>query len=417
MPALFSKGRLWDFLEDRKRQLRLDVAALSANEVLEASDDRLLEHFLSRERIEAIRLYPDRQQSHLDEISIQSRNHFDYDIPRRSTITLPGVALTVEIPWTGARGLWGLTHDSHRIPLPVGEVAERDRVPVLRLCARAPQRDAEGTKLQQEINTTIASIQECVAAQQRQIEAFYREIPRVIGDSVRARREMAEKIQGVATSLQIPLNQRPGTPVMTPIPVERRMVVPLPAPTQASGKPEPGITGESFELILSALRGQGRTFERTPATFRQFDEEGLRDIILANLNTHFIDRATGETFSRLGKTDIHIPEEGRSAFIGECKVWGGEKELVGGLEQLLGYLTWRHCKTALIVFNKDRAKFSELREKAPQALRAAPLYLHDLQQSPEEGEWRMLFRSREDDAHEIAVHLFLFNLYVPSPQK
>jgi len=28
-----------------------------------------------------------------------------------------------------------------------------------------------------------------------------------------------------------------------------------------------------------------------------------------------------------------------------------------------------------------------------------------------QGEWRMLFRSPEDDGHEITVHLFLFNLY------
>ena len=115
------------------------------------------------------------------------------------------------------------------------------------------------------------------------------------------------------------------------------------------------------------------------------------------------------------KTDIHITEEGRAAFIGECKVWSGEKELQRGLQQLLSYLTWRHCKTALIVFNKDRAKFIELLEKAAAALRSADkLFLQNISSDSAQGEWRMLFRSPEDDGHEVTVHLFLFNLYVES---
>ena len=40
-------------------------------------------------------------------------------------------------------------------------------------------------------------------------------------------------------------------------------------------------------------------------------------------------------------------------FVAECKIWKGAKMLNDAINQLLGYLTWRDSKTALLVFNKD----------------------------------------------------------------
>lgn len=263
------------------------------------------------------------------------------------------------------------------------------------------------------MNSQLVSVQNLIGYQRTNIEQFRGDLQRLVADAIRDRRSRAESLYGLAQKLNLPLNQKEGTPIVAPIKVERRLIVPLRPPATAQYKAQPGITDESYELILNAIRSQGRTFERAPGTFHKFDEEELRDVILANLNTHFVDRATGETFCRKGKTDIHITEEGRAAFVGECKIWSGEKELQTGLQQLLSYLTWRHCKAALIVFNMDRAKFVELLEKAPVALRSSDkLFLQDILSEQDQGEWQMLFRSPEDDGHEITVHLFLFNLYV-----
>jgi len=79
--------------------------------------------------------------------------------------------------------------------------------------------------------------------------------------------------------------------------------------------------------------------------------------------------------------------------------------------QLLGYLTWRDCKAALLVFNKHNAKFSEVLEKIPDALQSHLHFLKDMDHSPA-GEWRYLFRSMEDEARLVTVHVFAFNLYV-----
>ena len=157
--------------------------------------------------------------------------------------------------------------------------------------------------------------------------------------------------------------------------IEKRVVQPLPpATTGAAVPPDPGITEHSYEQILQAIRNQGRQFERTPATYAKHDEEELRDILWGNLSTHFGRDVTGEAFSRSGKTDIRIDDDGRAAFIAECKVWRGPRKLKLAVAQLLRYLRWRDCKTALVVFNKDREQFTGILEKAPMAMRDIALF-------------------------------------------
>lgn len=70
----------------------------------------------------------------------------------------------------------------------------------------------------------------------------------------------------------------------------------------------------------------GTSMEKTARTYYNNQEEELRDILLAALNTHY-ESATGETFRKIGKTDIQIEFENKAAFIGECKIWGGERLL------------------------------------------------------------------------------------------
>ena len=98
------------------------------------------------------------------------------------------------------------------------------------------------------------------------------------------------------------------------------------------------------------------------------------------------------------------------SFVAECAVWRGAKDLDGKLDQLLGYLTWLDCKAALIIFNKDVAAFSQLLEKAPERLAAHPFLVRDLGEQGA-GEWRYVFRSKEDEARQITVHVFLLNLF------
>ncbi len=63
-----------------------------------------------------------------------------------------------------------------------------------------------------------------------------------------------------------------------------------------------------------------------------------------------------------------------------------------------------------VVFNKHNAKFIELLDKVPQAIRTHP---HCVQEIPGQasGEWRYMFSSEEDDLRRIMIHAFIFDIY------
>ncbi|MGC5288859.1 hypothetical protein [Micromonospora sp. DT231] len=93
--------------------------------------------------------------------------------------------------------------------------------------------------------------------------------------------------------------------------------------------------------------------ERLPDTARKLDEEAIRDLGLFILNANYEGAASGEVFNGAGKTDILLNHDGRAAFIGEFKFWGGPKAFSLAIDQLLAYTTWRDTKAALILLIKD----------------------------------------------------------------
>lgn len=129
------------------------------------------------------------------------------------------------------------------------------------------------------------------------------------------------------------------------------------------------------------------------------------------MNGHYQGDASAETFRRSGKIDIRIEDNNRAAFVAECKIWKGAKEFSQAIEQLLGYLTWRDCKAALIVFNKHNAKFSAIVESVPSIFESHEKFRGVLLPG-NGGEWQFRMASREDEGRVVRVHVFVFNLYV-----
>ena len=71
-------------------------------------------------------------------------------------------------------------------------------------------------------------------------------------------------------------------------------------------------------------------------------------------HTQHLTIAPGETFNVSGKTDILVRSGDRNVFVAECKFWHGPKRFDDAITQLLGYLTWRDSKVALVIFNHNR---------------------------------------------------------------
>jgi len=322
---------------------------------------------------------------------------------------VPGMEVTVTVPFTGDPALWQMKPNRWQTVFPRGTVRGSGEAGSLTITLTQPA-DQDPAHFKGRLDQELATIRFYLESQRAQIVEFNASIESAVRASVRARRARVEKHQGLEALLGIPLARREGVPGTTTVPMQRKLVRPLPPPPKSGYKPEPGIADADYDHILSVIRHEGRTFESTPATYAVHGEEDLRNIMLAHLNGHYQGDASGETFRSSGKTDIRIEVENRAAFVAECKVWKGSKELGKAVDQLLGYLTWRDCKTAIVLFNKHNSGFSSILGSIPEVLQAHEGYRKTLLAGAD-GEWQFSMTSREDEGRIVRVHVFAFDIY------
>ena len=99
------------------------------------------------------------------------------------------------------------------------------------------------------------------------------------------------------------------------------------------------------------MESMSHVMERSPSAFDKINEEDVRVHFLVQLNGQFECGVSGETFNFGGKTDVLIRVGAKNIFVAACKYWHGEKGFLETVDQLLGYLSWRDTKAAVIVFN------------------------------------------------------------------
>lgn len=218
----------------------------------------------------------------------------------------------------------------------------------------------------------------------------------------------------MVSALGLPMKRRPEVADTFSVPVTRKKrPVVLPATPKESFKPEPAILDEEYDYILEVVECLSQSVERSPSTFVHMGEEQIRDIIIVNLNGHYDGDATGETFNAQGKTDILIRADDRNVFIAECKFWGGPKALLSAIDQLLGYLTWRDTKTALLIFSKN-ADFTNVLNNISETLPTHPNFKRELKKV-NDTHTRFLFRQKGDPDKDIYLAVLAFN--IPIAQK
>lgn len=415
--AQFSRDYLFRItnLDDRLRlghQGAADaVQAIAEAQFLASSDDEVVGHVAQQWIVQPLILQEDAITMKQRETNVDVSGDFNRGYSgERGPIYVPGTEVTIQLPYTGTTWLWRATTNPYMHSYPVGTIhGIGDAAGTIELKITLPH-DAPSQRFKQLHDDNLKMIRQFIEWGTIQVNSYNQRLNQVIRDATIQRRHRLKQHGDISALLNIPLHEKAGVPLLKRIPVEIRRPPPLPVPPKDGMKPEPGIDDAIYEKILNVIRHEGRTFETAPATFAKLDEEELRDILLAHLNGHFEGGATGETFRRKGKTDIRIEDKERSAFVAECKIWGGAGEVTKAVGQLLSYLTWRDSKAALVVFNKAVAGFSELPERMRQTILEHPFFLKEVTTNST-GEYRFLMRSEEDLGRRVTLHVYLFNLY------
>lgn len=183
-------------------------------------------------------------------------------------------------------------------------------------------------------------------------------------------KQLLEKRKGVVSQKfdfmdKIGLRVNPkSSEYLIPPTVRKKVILTPVSDTSKAVKKEiiPIIQEELYKDIKEVLFNVGRAIERKPSIYKEKEEEDLRDVFLLFLETRY-DSATGvgEAFNKKGRTDILLKyvKDGTNVFVAECKYWRGQRKFLDAISQLLGYLTHRDSKTALIIF-VDQKEFSSV---------------------------------------------------------
>jgi hypothetical protein len=234
--------------------------------------------------------------------------------------------------------------------------------------------------------------------------------------AVRSRRSRLEQkhkdLDALAVAVGIPLLKKADPSTVVPIaPTVRAVIAPLVPPP--SRRPErPVLETEKFAAILELVDNGCRQFERTPQAFRQLTEEGLRDILLSNLNAVFQGAAGGETFQGLGKVDIHLRISQGEVFVSELKVWTGPGSLREVVVQLRERLTWRDAYGVALILSRN-ADFSQVLQSVRDTFPSLDGISAGSVAAKAANHLVARFGIVSDPARQATIHVLIYNLFVP----
>jgi len=245
----------------------------------------------------------------------------------------------------------------------------------------------------------------------KEIETYNDGLEGYIQSILNGRRQQILKKSDFLSSLGVPLKKKGNAPetFAVPKPKLREKITVKPVVHEKGFKAEPTLDDDNYQKILKIINDIGKNFERLPSTYSDKEEEDLRDHMLMILDPNFeYGSASGETFNKSGKTDIQLRHDSSVVFIAECKFWGGEKVYFKAIDQLLGYLTWRDCKTSVVVIvrNKD---FSAVLETVKEVTKNHSNFVRE-QPDSDESWYNYIFSLPTDPNKEIKMAVQLFHL-------
>ena len=262
--------------------------------------------------------------------------------------------------------------------------------------------DHDAAAIKRDYESTLGLLKQNLVSLKASADQFNAQLEQQLRQLVRERKNKLLADTQMAGAVGIPIKRRDGIPTTYAVPAERRRPK-IERPPASAGKfqPEPALPTEEYESILTIIRNMVRVMEQSPRAFEKMGEEDLTTHFLVQLNGPYEGRATGETFNFQGKTDIVIRDEGRNAFIAECKFWGGEKQFLETIDQLLSYLSWRDTKTAILIFNRN-AKFSDVVNKIGEVSPKHNCFKRALGKTDESG-FRYIFHQPNDPNRELIL--------------
>lgn len=390
--------------EHQKGKMTSAIDNYDADQLLNTSTDDLAEYFVTSYRIDVPVLDLDAIVADQKEVQIDvSQDQLRYIRDRSRPFYITGTRIEVEVPFSGEPEVFRIQPTTFTLNPPRGEI----RGSALILAVQGTKLDPEAVRPQ--IDQQIELVNAALGHLQSSAAGLHEVLTKSATERIEGRKKKLLADRDLVSGLGFPMKRREDASRSYAAPDVRRKIVP--EPPQASTepyRPQPELTTKDYENILSIIERMVGVMEFSPHDFAQMGEETLRSHFLVQLNAQYEGQATGETFNYEGKTDILIKSEGRNIFIAECKFWRGAKQHTKTISQLLGYLSWRDTKAALIVFSRNK-NFTSVLAEIQRVTLDHPNCKRLISQRSESG-WTYCFSHRDDPNREMTVSVLAFNI-------
>lgn len=417
---LFSGEETRTFTSKIAKILKDEVNAMSDTDITSCDFDEWINYLVSKYEIRPVVLYESNAQQKLTEIKVKQYNPFSKHVPyEKEYFEVDGYRVTYTVPYDGDADLWYLK-PSHRIltSFRVEDISSphREELGSISIGIEHTKREMQekgdnlSNYIKEQIEREFSSFRTMIDHVNNEISAFNKDLINFARKCLEERKEKADSFASISRLLEIPLNRSDIAPSATPVTLKRVERVVKPRPVQKPSQPEYVIGDWDYDNINKIIFLVGTTMEKTARTYISNNEEELRDHMLAALNTHY-ENATGETFRKIGKTDIQIEFENKAAFVGECKIWHGEKLFTEAIQQVISYTTWRDLKVSVIVFNKDNQNFRAVLDKISKWIKENTISFTNKKENFFECDYFL-----PDSGTSIKLTILAFDLYVDKSQ-
>ncbi len=403
---LFNKYSILDVLPAQKQKLKEKLQSLKADYLLNASEQDLVaslveEFTLNVPTIDESKIEMDYREKQIDVSGDPNRVFFDHSGP----FYVAGTEFTFILPFTGDAAFFDVQPQNFTYSSSGSRAVVHNNE--INFTYAGANLNPESAK--REFKNEVQLIRQNLQNLKMAIDRHNSELEQEIRQQVTQRKQKLLNDAHMAASLGYPIRRREGVPATYAVPVQRRTPKIAPPPTSSSSfKPEPALAIEEYENILEIIRNMVQVMERSPKAFENMGEEDLRTHFLVQLNSQYEGGATGETFNFQGKTDILIRADGKNVFVAECKFWGGEKQFLETIDQLLSYLSWRDTKAAVMIFNRN-ANFTDVLKKISEIVPKHKCYKRTSGSSGESN-FGYVFHQPNDPNREIIVTVMAFDV-------
>jgi len=306
---LFSSRNLSDVLEQMRHQVQQAIKEESDDYIRNVNKEAYVANLESRFLIEELQILDDKKC-----IAWEG----DKEISFRSDFGGTGHRnvhhVTFALPFAGSKWLLNCRPNRWSSHVPRVEIHNSE----LRWTFATENQTAE--QVRNSFNYEVKSVIEYAGWINEMIRHWNQNLRTAIEPAFQNRRDRLNQGTALVQSFGLPVRVRGANQQPIPVPVTRKRIeVSKPSAATTPAERDRVLNETVYEEILANLRNMNTVLERNPSAFQNLDEESLRWHFLVQLNNNFENGATGETFSKKGKTDIYLPAESRAAFIAECK--------------------------------------------------------------------------------------------------